>query len=273
MNPVRLLVASIAFAALLTAGSAQTFELEPNNTTGQANLISSGVSVRGQLITPTDADYFSVVTLQAGSLNINFAAGGGSFSNNGTYTISFLNAAGSLLADYPRFRASGSGTEQSFGVPSAGTYYIRIVADPSSTFNYSSGQYALTATFDPLLPTITTQPADQNAITGSTATFFVVASGVPQLFYQWRKGGVSIVGATSSSLRFLSTSDKDAGSYSVAITNTGGTAVSNSAVLTVLPASNPARLINLSVLTPILSGQPLTAGFVLSRIHAIGVRI
>ena len=50
----------------------------------------------------------------------------------------------------------------------------------------------------------------------------------------------------------------------MAITNTGGTAVSNSAVLTVLPASNPARLINLSVLTPILSGQPLTAGFVLS---------
>jgi len=77
MNPVRLLVASIAVAALFTAGSAQTFEAEPNNTTGQANLISSGVSVRGQLITPTDADYFSVVTFQAGALTIKFADGGG----------------------------------------------------------------------------------------------------------------------------------------------------------------------------------------------------
>jgi Immunoglobulin domain len=255
MNPVRQLVASIAFAALLTSGSAQTFEAEPNNTTGQANLIFSGVSVSGQLITPTDVDIFSVVTLQAGALTIKFASGGS--SNYGDYIISFLNAAGSLLAEYPRFRANGS--VQSFGIPSAGTFYIRIVAE-----YYSSAQYALTATFDPLLPTITTQPADQNAITGSTTTFSVAASGVPQLFYQWRKGGVSIVGATSSSLRFLSTSDKDAGSYSVAITNTGGTAVSNSAVLTVLPASNAARLINLSVLTPILSGQPLTAGFVLS---------
>lgn len=264
MNPVRLLVASIAFAALLTAGSAQTFELEPNNTTGQANLIFSGVSVSGQLISRADVDYFSVATPQAGALTIKFADGGGSRSNYGTYTISFLNAAGSLLADYPRFQTSSLGTVQPVGVPSAGTYYIRIVADPSSTFNYSSSEYTLTATFDPLLPTITTQPADQNAITGSTTTFSVAASGVPQLFYQWRKGGVSIVGATSSSLRFLSTSDKDAGSYSVAITNTGGTAVSNSALLTVLPASNAARLINLSVLTPILSGQPLTAGFVLS---------
>ena len=259
MNPVRQLVASIAFAALLTTGSAQTFEVEPNNTTGQANLIFSGVSVSGQLISRADVDYFSVVTIQAGALTIKFAEGGR--PNYGTYTISFLNAAGSLLADYPGFRPNGS--VQSVGVPSAGTYYIRIVA-ALYVSDYPSEQYTLTATFDPLLPTITTQPADQNAITGSTTTFSVVASGVPQLFYQWRKGGVPIVGATSSSLRFLSTSDKDAGSYSVAITNTGGTAVSNSAVLTVLPASNPARLINLSVLTPILSGQPLTAGFVLS---------
>jgi len=76
MNPVRLLVASIAFAALLTAASAQTFELEPNNTTGQANLIFSGVSVSGQLISRADVDYFSVATPQAGALTIKFADGG-----------------------------------------------------------------------------------------------------------------------------------------------------------------------------------------------------
>ena len=180
MNPVRLLVASIAFAALLTAGSAQTFEVEPNNTTGQANLISSGVSVRGQLMTPTDADYFSVVTLQAGILTIKFADGN-SRSNDGYYIISFLNAAGSLLASYSKFKTSSNGV-QSFGIPSAGTYYIRIDADPYlNYYYYSSEQYAITATFGPVIP--------------------------------------------------------------------------------LLPS---ARLINLSVLTPILSGQPLTAGFVLS---------
>lgn len=267
MNPVRQLVASIAFAALLTTGSAQTFEVEPNNTTGQATLVLSGLSISGQLFPSTDVDIFSYTAVQAGSLTLDLV---GDSTNKGEYNVLFSNSSGTVIASYsdlvvyPRNLSTGEyrPLSQAVSVPAPGQYFIRVAA--ANSFYSSDKQYRLTATFAPITPTITAQPADQNAIAGSTATLSVTANGIPPLSYQWRKNNSPIPGATSSSLRFLSTSDKDAGSYSVAITNTGGTAVSNSAVLTVLPASNPARLINLSVLTPILSGQPLTAGFVLS---------
>jgi hypothetical protein len=238
MNPVRLLVASIAFAALLTAGSAQTFELEPNNTTGQATLVLSGLSISGQLFPSTDVDIFSYTAVQAGSLTLSLV---GDSTNQGQYNVLFTNGSGAVIASYsglvvyPRNLSTGEyrPLSQAVSVPAAGQYFIRVVA---SSFYHSDRQYLLTATFAPITPTITAQPEEQNAIAGSTAILSVTANGIPPLSYQWRKNNAPIPGATSSSLRFLSTSDKDAGSYSVAITNTGGTAVSNSALLTVLPA-------------------------------------
>ncbi len=51
----------------------------------------------------------------------------------------------------------------------------------------------------PVLPTITTQPANQTVTAGQTATFTVVAAGAAPLNYQWQKNGVNIAGATSAS--------------------------------------------------------------------------
>jgi hypothetical protein len=82
-------------------------------------------------------------------------------------------------------------------------------------------------------PTISQQPAGGPACPGTQFTFTVVASGTPAPGYQWRKNGVNIAGATSSSYVIPSVSAGGAGTYSVAVNNTCGTVISGNAVLTV----------------------------------------
>lgn len=101
-----------------------------------------------------------------------------------------------------------------------------------------------TVTYSPAsgtAPAITTQPAAQTVNAGSTATFSVVATGSPAPGFQWRKDGVPIPGATSSSLLLSNVQPSHAGAYSVAIANTVGALVSAPATLTVnVPAGVPA---------------------------------
>jgi beta-galactosidase len=82
-------------------------------------------------------------------------------------------------------------------------------------------------------PTITTQPANQNATVGSTATFTVAAGGTGPFIYQWLKNGVAILGATSASYTTptLAATDKG-GLYSVTIGNAAGTGTVTSMVAT-----------------------------------------
>ena len=106
MELTRLFIATAAFAASLTIGSAQGFEAEPNNTIGQANPIFTGVRVSAQLLSDTDVDIFSVTAIQAGGLTIELKGTGVS----GFYDISFLNASGNVQASYSRVSAYDSFT-------------------------------------------------------------------------------------------------------------------------------------------------------------------
>ncbi len=83
-------------------------------------------------------------------------------------------------------------------------------------------------------PVISSQPASTSAVVGGTASFSVTASGTPEPTYQWRKNGVEIPGATSSTLELSNVQTSDAGNYTVVATNSGGSALSTTAVLTVL---------------------------------------
>ncbi len=82
-------------------------------------------------------------------------------------------------------------------------------------------------------PLIGTQPGNQVVPAGGTATFSVVATGTPSPTYQWRKGGVPIVGATNQSLTLNSMQVSAAGSYDVVVTNSAGSVTSDAATLTV----------------------------------------
>jgi hypothetical protein len=78
---------------------------------------------------------------------------------------------------------------------------------------------------------ITTQPLAQTKCTGSAVTFSVSATGGGTLTYQWKKDGQNIGGATSSSYVISNLKTADLGNYSVEVTGTCGTVISNNALL------------------------------------------
>ncbi len=80
---------------------------------------------------------------------------------------------------------------------------------------------------------ISTQPASQSICAGSPVTFSVATTGTPPVSYQWKKGGVDILGETNSSYTITSVAAGDAASYTVTVTNTCNTVTSNPATLVV----------------------------------------
>lgn len=89
-------------------------------------------------------------------------------------------------------------------------------------------------------PTIDTQPSNQTAIAGETATFHVVATSDAPLTYQWRRGETpltncgNIRGANTATLTIKPAMLFDADSnYNAVVTNSCGSINSNNSVLTV----------------------------------------
>ena len=102
----------------------------------------------------------------------------------------------------------------------------------------SGGNETDTATFSvgssAVAPSVTTQPASQSVSAGQAASFSVAATGTAPLGYQWKKNGTAISGATSSSYTTAATVTSDnGGQFTVAVSNSAGSATSNVATLTV----------------------------------------
>jgi hypothetical protein len=75
-------------------------------------------------------------------------------------------------------------------------------------------------------PVITQQPTSIVATAGAAASFAVGATGT-NLTYQWRKGGIAILGAVSSAYTILAAQVANVGAYSVVISNAFGSVESN----------------------------------------------
>lgn len=82
-------------------------------------------------------------------------------------------------------------------------------------------------------PTIDTQPLSQTVDEGDEVSFTVVASGSETLSYQWQKDEVDIDGATSATYTIASAAAADEGDYRCVVTNSVGSATSDTATLTV----------------------------------------
>ena len=113
----------------------------------------------------------------------------------------------------------------------SGTYSVLVTNGAASV---SSDPATLVVTTSPVPPSITTQPASTSVIAGNAVQFIVVAAGSTPLTYQWSKDATVIPGATSATFAIASASPSDAGSYSVAVTNSVGSITSAAAVLTVI---------------------------------------
>jgi uncharacterized protein YpmS len=107
-------------------------------------------------------------------------------------------------------------------------------------------------------PTITTQPQNQSVGQGTNASFPVVASGSTPLSYQWSFNGAALSGATTSTLTITNAQTTNAGSYTVAVTNSWGSISSAVAVLTVY-------------VPPTITTQPLSQAVVQGHVASFSV--
>ncbi|MBV8329755.1 MAG: IPTL-CTERM sorting domain-containing protein [Verrucomicrobia bacterium] len=121
------------------------------------------------------------------------------------------------------------------------TYSIASVAAGDA------GDYAVTVT-NPLgnvtsnaatLIPVNSQPVAQNVNLGQSVTFSINVAGTGPFTYQWLFNGAAISGATSSSYTIPNASSGNAGSYSVVVTDSFGTATTNPVTLAFLSLDTP----------------------------------
>ena len=136
------------------------------------------------------------------------------------------------------------------GLTPSTTYYYRVRATNSGGTSGNSGTISVTTLG--VAPSITSQPSSQAVTVGQSVTFSASASGTPPLSFRWFKDGSQITGATASSYTISSVQRADAGTYTVAVSNSTGTVTSNGATLTVnvaapgTPTANSANSITSS---------------------------
>src|SRR5580700_2178339 len=141
---------------------------------------------------------------------------------------------------------AGGGVVLQFGVNpagmQAGSYTGHVILTASGVANSPMAfpvTLTVTSSTDAGAPAILTQPAGQTVVAGKAATFRVTASGNSPMKYQWKKNGVAISGATSSSYSTppVAVSDNNA-RFTAEVSNNLGAAQSEDAVLTVMQGRN-----------------------------------
>ena len=178
-------------------------------------------------------------TYSVGS-NPNFIASG-DLNGDGSMDLAVVNYGSSTLTVLTNNGNGGFSTAGTFGV---GTNPRAVVAvdmngdgklDLCTANEGSSTVTILTngTVFPSIAPRITTQPAGQTNVVGSSIAFTVAATGSFPLAYQWRFSGTNINGATNSSLNLANVALNQAGAYDVVITNYYGSVTSSPAILDV----------------------------------------
>jgi len=117
------------------ADSASGYESEANDSFASANAVALDVTIKGQLASPDDVDYYQVVATEAGSLSLAFSVPTSS-AYPGYFRLGLYDAEATLLGYF----SAGADSTYTVGAPSGGVYYVGVSGDYD---NYSSGQYGL----------------------------------------------------------------------------------------------------------------------------------
>ena len=136
---------------------------------------------------------------------------------------------------------AASGTNaNSFAIASAttaqnsATVYVKV-SNAAGTATSATVKLAVNAAA-PTSPTITTQPSNQTVNVGATATFSVAATGTAPLTYAWSLNGAA-AGTNSDTFSIPQTTLAESGQpVYVKISNSSGSATSNTVALTVTQA-------------------------------------
>jgi uncharacterized membrane-anchored protein len=216
-------VLSIADAQPANAG---TYSVEMAN--GIGTLISRSARVDVKVLLRILEQPQSQTVLTGGNVNLRVNA-------TGTPPLKYqwsLNGSEVAGANGPELSLTGVAPAQ------AGNYTVAIT-DATGTV---TSQAAVLAVLSPAV--ITRQPASQTVVPGVDVSFSVEAGGTLPLSYQWVYNGVSLEGATQSTLNLAQVALANAGSYAVVVSNPSGTVTSESVRLNV---SQP----------PVITRQPL----------------
>jgi hypothetical protein len=130
-------------------------------------------------------------------------------------------------------------TFASFSIPNTQLTNMGVydVAVTNSAGTASSSLATLSVANAATLPVIYRQPAPVSAVAGRSVALSVVASGAPEVAYQWQRNGIAISGATTATLRLAPLNAAQAGLYTVVVSNGAGRVTSAEAALTVLARS------------------------------------
>ncbi len=205
-----------------TADVAGSFTYSP----AAGAVLDAGNRTLSVMFTPTDsANYQGASTTR--SLFVDKASASITLSN--------------LTAAYTGSPRVASATTSPVGLGVTFTY------DGSSTAPTTPGSYAVVATINDFNyagsasgtleivapPSVTLDSADQAVNEDGSLTLTASASGQPPFTFQWLKDGQPIGGATDSSLTLSQADASSAGSYTVRVTNPGGSTTSSPTTVSV----------------------------------------
>lgn len=195
------------------------------------------------LTTEEDNEYVSAIILKRLGLQKRLKAPYFTSYPNSQYVVQDSNVSFSgIVNGYPKeftyqwFKNSGILPDATGSVYSinnvtntdAATYLLTV----SNSQGTVSGSASLTV-IPFATPVITAQPNDLSLSSGYFGQMYIVANGVPNPNYQWRKDGVDVVSGIYSSLVFTNVKEQDAGLYDVVVYNNVGSVISSGANLTI----------------------------------------
>jgi hypothetical protein len=140
---------------------------------------------------------------------------------------------------YPTVLNAGTSTNLTVTGLTAGKTYYFVSAAYDFEGDHSEFSNEITNTI-PSLPAILLQPMSQTVAAGTLVVLSVDVGSTTPLSFQWYVGGVTIKGATNSTLVMPQILTANAGNYKVIASNAGGNVTSQIAAITVLNLSaNP----------------------------------
>ena len=250
----------------LTNGPPNGFESEPNNSLATADTITSGNAIKGQLSTSSDLDYYRITATGAGTLSVALDIPTVQYSFYNYFSLGLYDAAGNSLGEYK----TGTDNTYGFGIAAAGTYYLKM----SSSQEYNSNQYELTATLSNSTPTgsVTISGTAKQGQVLTAANTLADADGLGTISYQWLANGSTISGATGSTLTLAQAQVGKTISVQASYTDGGGTAESATSTATAAVANiNDTPTGGVTITGTAIQGQTLTAANTLADADGLGI--
>lgn len=150
---------------------------------------------------------------------------------------------------FARFNPDGS-PDLTFNVGSGANASVRAIAESSPGRIFIGGSFIyvdeiprpfiariISADASTYAPVIVAGPENNTVSAGSDVTFLVEAAALPFPSYQWHFNGSAIPGASQWVLHLTNVEARDAGLYTVTVSNPHGTVTSPSAELVIEPPS------------------------------------